>query len=98
MDLVGRDAEFAARHCGSGPADEFAPVELGYELHLTPQSAAGQMDYASIVAGRLPKTFAALAAGQIHPVHVRIIEDETRFLSDQDAPGPMRSCPGKRPA
>ena len=34
---------------------------------------------------RLPKTFAALAAGRIHPVHLRIIEDETSVLSDQDA-------------
>ena len=77
--------EFAARHAGSRPADEFAPEELAFELHLTPQSAAGQMDYASTVAARLPATFAALAAGRIHPVHVRIIEDETRFLNDEDA-------------
>jgi Domain of unknown function (DUF222) len=77
--------EFAARHSGSGPADEFAPDELAFELHLTPQSAAGQMDYAGTVAKRLPATFAALGAGRIHPVHVRIIEDETRFLSDEDA-------------
>jgi Domain of unknown function (DUF222) len=77
--------EYAARHSGSRPADEFAPVELGYELHLTPQSAANQMQYASAVADRLPATFAALATGRIHPVHLRIVEDETRFLSDQDA-------------
>jgi Domain of unknown function (DUF222) len=76
---------YAARHAGSRPADEFAPVELGFELHLTPQSAAEQMDYASAVARRLPQTFAALAAGQIHPVHLRIIEDETSILSDTDA-------------
>jgi hypothetical protein len=75
----------AARHAGSRPADEFAPVELAYELHLTPQSAKEQMDFASTVAKRLPKTFAALAAGQIQPVHLRIIEDETRFLSAEDA-------------
>jgi hypothetical protein len=56
---------YAARHAGSRPADEFAPVELGFELHLTPQSAAEQMDYASAVARRLPQTFAALAAGRI---------------------------------
>jgi Domain of unknown function (DUF222) len=78
-------AEYAARHRGSRPADEFAPVELGYELHLTSNSAAGQMEYSGTVARRLPQTFAALAAGQIHPVHLRIIEDETRFLSDEDA-------------
>jgi hypothetical protein len=78
-------AEFAARHSGAEPADEFAPVELAYELHLTPLSAAEQIDFAGTVARRLPLTFAALAAGQIHPVHIRIIEDETRFLSAEDA-------------
>src|SRR5215469_15943146 len=78
-------AEFARRRDGSRPADEFAPDELAYELHLTRQSAADQMDYASTVAKRLPATLAALAAGQIHPVHVRIVEDETRFLSEEDA-------------
>jgi hypothetical protein len=78
-------AEYAARHPGTRPGDEFAPEELAYELHLTPQSAAEQMEYAGTVTKRLPATFAALAAGQIHPVHVRIIEDETQFLSDEDA-------------
>jgi hypothetical protein len=78
-------AEYAARHDGSGPADEFAADELAFELHLSPQSAAGQMDYAGTVAARLPQTFAALGAGRIHPVHLRIIEDETRVLTDADA-------------
>jgi hypothetical protein len=78
-------AAYAARHDGSRPADEFAPVELGFELNLTPQSAAEQMHYASAVARRLPRTFAALAAGQIHPVDLRIIEDETSILGDADA-------------
>ena len=52
---------------------------------MSQQSAAGQMDFAAEVPKRLPKTFAALAAGQIHPVHLRIIEDETRYLTDADA-------------
>jgi hypothetical protein len=78
-------AEFARRRDGSRPADEFAADELGYELHLSPQSAGDQMHYAGTVATRLPQTFAALAAGRIHPVHVRIVEDETRFLSEEDA-------------
>ena len=78
-------AEFARRRDGSRPADEFAADELAFELHLTQLSAAGQMNYSSTVITRLPKTFAALGAGRIHPVHLRIIEDETRFLSDQDA-------------
>jgi hypothetical protein len=83
--LLAATAEYAARHAGSRPADEFAPVELGYELHLTSQSAAGQMHYAAAVARRLPATFAALGAGQIHPFGLRIIAEETSVLSDADA-------------
>jgi Domain of unknown function (DUF222) len=89
-------AEFAARRPGrpagrdggsrpSEAACEFAADELAAELRLTWQSAAGQIDYACAVASRLPRTFAALAAGTIHPVHVRIIEDETSILCPQDA-------------
>ena len=77
--------EFAARHAAGTPEDAFAADELAAELHLTPLSAAGQLDYASTVAGRLPRAFAALGAGRIHPVHLRIIEDETRILTDADA-------------
>ena len=80
--------EFAARRHGgqkAGQAREFAADELACGLNLTWQSAAGQIDYACAVADRLPRTFAALAEGRIHPVHLRIIEDETRILSDQDA-------------
>ena len=83
--LLAAVAEFAARHPGTSLEDQFAADELAAELHLTPLSAAGQMEYASAVASRLPRTFAALFAGRIHPVHVRIIEDETRVLSDADA-------------
>jgi Domain of unknown function (DUF222) len=83
--LLAATAEYAARHAGSRPADEFAPVELSYELHLTPQSAAEQMHYAAAVAQRLPTTFAALGAGQIHPFQLRIIVEETSVLSDADA-------------
>jgi Domain of unknown function (DUF222) len=90
-------AEFAARRPanpagrdggGARPgqaACEFAADELAAELRLTWQSAAGQIDYACTVAVRLPRTFAALAAGTIHPVHARIIEDETSILSPDQA-------------
>jgi hypothetical protein len=78
-------AEFTARHPGTSLEDEFAADELADELHLTPLSAAEQMNYADTVARRLPKTFAALGAGRIHPVHLRIIEDETSILTDKDA-------------
>jgi Domain of unknown function (DUF222) len=82
MSAVG---EFAARNTGEDCVEEFAADQLAHELHLTIQSAAAQMDYASTVANRLPATYAALHAGTIHPVHVRIIEDETRILSAEDA-------------
>ncbi len=83
--LLAATAEFAARHDGTRPDDAFAADELAAELHLTALSAQGQMDYAGTVATRLPATFAALAAGRVHPVHVRIIEDETSILSATDA-------------
>ncbi len=74
-----------ARRAGTGVEGEFAADELAFELHMSQQSAAGQMDFATEVAKRLPATFAALGAGQIHPVHLRITEEATRFLSDADA-------------
>jgi Domain of unknown function (DUF222) len=77
--------EFTARNTGPDSVEEFAADQLAFQLHLTQPSAAAQMDYASTVASRLPATFAALRAGRVHPVHVRIIEDETRVLSAQDA-------------
>ena len=83
--LMAAIAKFAARHPGTSTEDDFAADELAAELHLTPLSAAEQMHYATTVTTRLPETFAALGAGQIHPVHVRIIEDETSVLSDADA-------------
>ncbi|HEY6314568.1 MAG TPA: DUF222 domain-containing protein [Streptosporangiaceae bacterium] len=83
-------AEFSARRAApNDPAKsarrEFAADELADELHLTAQSAAGHLAYAADLANRLPATFAALAAGTIHPVHARIIEDETSILSAADA-------------
>ena len=77
-------AEFA-RRAGAGVEGEFAADELALELHMSQQSAAGQMDFATEIPKRLPKTFAALGAGQIHPIHLRIIEEETRILADADA-------------
>jgi hypothetical protein len=77
--------EFGRRAAARGPRGEFAADELADELHLTYNSAAGQMAYAATVAERLPRCFAALGAGQIHPVHLRIIEEETSILSAEDA-------------
>jgi Domain of unknown function (DUF222) len=80
--------ELARRRPAVEPGDsgragfsDFAADELTGPFHLTWEAATGQIMYACTVADRLPLTFAALAAGQIHPVAVKIIEDETRFLS-----------------
>ena len=77
--------EFASRAANRGPLGQFAADELADELNLTWQSAAGQMGYARDVAERLPRTFAALREGRVHPVHVAILEEETRILSAEDA-------------
>jgi hypothetical protein len=80
--------ELARRRPAVEPGDsgragfsDFAADELMGEFHLTLEAATAQIGYACSVADRLPRTFAALAAGQIHPVAVKIIEDETRYLS-----------------
>ena len=79
-------AEFATRrHASAAAPGAFAADELALEFRQSWQSAADQIAYAQAVAKRLPKTFAALAAGLIYPVHLRIVEDETRFLKDEDA-------------
>ena len=70
---------------GQAGFSDFAADELMGELHLTLEAATAQIGYACAVADRLPRTFAALAAGQIHPVAVKIIEDETRYLSPEHA-------------
>ncbi len=85
--------EFAARRparagiavTAGAAVSEFAADEVALALNLTWLSAAGEIVYACLVAERLPRTFAALSAGRIHPVHVRIIADETGILSDEDA-------------
>ncbi|MGH3161289.1 MAG: DUF222 domain-containing protein [Streptosporangiaceae bacterium] len=64
---------------------DFAADEVAAAFNVTWLSAAGEIDYASTVARRLPVTFAALAAGKVHPVHVKIIEDVTGILSEEDA-------------
>jgi hypothetical protein len=74
-------AEFASRP----RRQDFAADEIAAAFRLAWLSAAGEIGYAETVARRLPVTFAALAAGKIDPVHVRIIEEFTSVLSDEDA-------------
>ena len=78
-------AEFAARWGGEVAGAQFAADQLACELHLSSRSAAVQLDYATAVTGRLPRCLAALHAGRLHPVHLRIIEEETQILSAGDA-------------
>jgi hypothetical protein len=74
-------AEFASRP----RRQDFAADEIAAAFRLTWLSAAGEIAYAQAVARRLPVTFAALAAGKLDAVHVKIIEDFTSVLSDEDA-------------
>jgi Domain of unknown function (DUF222) len=78
-------AEFTARAGREPLAGEFAAAELACELHLTPLSAGAQMAYAQRVGRRLPACLAGLFAGRLHPVHLRIIDEETQILSAGDA-------------
>jgi hypothetical protein len=55
------------------------------------------MQFSSTVAARLQAAFAALGAGQVDPVHLRIIEDETRFLSAEDAAKADQILAGQAP-
>ena len=71
---------------GAPKIREFAADALAPDLHLTWQAAEGQIIYACTVAARLPVMFAALRAGKIHPVHLRIAEDETAYLDDKYLP------------
>ena len=77
--------EFARRAKARGSRGEFAADELADELHLTYNGAAGQMEYAATVAERLPNSFAALGAGKLDQVQLRILEEETSILSAADA-------------
>jgi hypothetical protein len=89
--LMAALAELARRRPAVEPADsgengfsDFAADEVAAELHLTNQSATDQIWYAREVEQSLPRCFAALADGRIHPVHLRIIQDETAMLSPDD--------------
>ncbi len=74
-------AEFASRP----RRQDFAAGEVASAFHVTWLSAAGEIGYACTVKRRLPVTFAALGAGRLHPVHVKVIEEATGILSGEDA-------------
>ena len=72
-------AEFASRP----RRRDFAADEIASAFQMTWLSAAKEIDYACTVTRRLPVTFAALGAGKLHPVHVKIIEEVTSILSER---------------
>jgi Domain of unknown function (DUF222) len=74
----------SAAPCPDPAVREFAADELTGPLTMTWQGAAGEIGYARTVAGRLPVCFAALATGRMHPGQLRIIAEESAFLSDAD--------------
>ena len=59
----------------------FASYELSLALTLTGRSAEAYLDFAVELATKLPKTMAALEAGQIDIIRARIIAEATHVLS-----------------
>ena len=70
------------RGCRDG---EFPAAELGIELVTSPRAARDQMDLATDLETRLPRTWAALGAGLIDEYRARLIWRPTRHLTDDDA-------------
>ena len=64
---------------------EFASYELALALTLTGRSAEGYLDFAVELVTRLPKTLAALEAGEIDIIRARIIAEATHVLSNKHA-------------
>jgi hypothetical protein len=79
--------EFAGRRRSAEPPGFAADAadEVGFKVRMTWTSAANQMSGALTVAERLPQTLAALGAGLIDRVHVKIIAEQTAYLSPEDA-------------
>jgi len=84
-----REAQFEdarARGVPRGCRDgEFPDAELGMELVTSQNAARDQMELATDLQTRLPRTWAALGAGLIDDYRVRLIWRPTRHLSGADA-------------
>ena len=79
-------ADATARRVPRGCRDgEFPDAELAYELVTSSNAARDQMDLATDLETRLPRTWAALGAGRIDEYRARLIWRPTRCLSDADA-------------
>ena len=70
------------RGCRDG---EFPDAELGMELVTSQNAARDTMDLATDLQTRLPRTWAAMAAGLIDEYRARLIWRPTRHLTDADA-------------
>jgi hypothetical protein len=97
-------AELARRReSGSSRDAEFASAEVGLALAISPRSADAHLDLAQAVADRLRLTRAALAAGRIDLVKVRVIAQGTRSVDEETAraveervlPGAGEVTPGR---
>ena len=80
--LADATARGVPRGCRDG---EFPDAELGMELVTSQNAARDQMDLATDLETRLPRTWAALGAGLIDADRARLIWRPTRYLSDADA-------------
>ena len=100
-----------AEACGGGqPAagpgfpeviSAFASYELSLALTLTGRSAEAYLDFSVELATKLPKTMAALEAGQIDIIRARIIAEATHVLSNEHTAAVedrIFPAPGSRPA
>ena len=90
----GANPAAAGAPAGGRPATEpgfpevispFASYELSLALTLTGRSADAYLDFAVELATKLPKTMAALEAGQIDIIRARIIAEATHVLSGEHA-------------
>jgi hypothetical protein len=64
---------------------EHADAELAMELGCSALTAGRRMDFSGHLSGRLPHTFAGMAAGVISGYKAKLIYEFTRFLSDAQA-------------
>src|SRR5580693_8722948 len=84
-----RDAQYEdakARGVPRGCRDgEFPDAELGMELVTSQNAARDTMDLATDLQTRLPRTWAAMAAGLVDEYRARLIWRPTRHLTDADA-------------
>ena len=65
--------------------EDFAADEIAAEFNVTWLSAAGEIDCARTVKRRNAGDIRRLGAGKLHPVHVKINDEGSGILSDEDA-------------